>query len=109
MEEYAGVAPDAARRLFHLQIHLCGTVDGESGSVPRAVVTARHDSIDALMTAATSSALSDAVMFLAPLGPDDLRDAITRTVDAVPGLWVEHGSCVTRRMSRAACPSWSSH
>ncbi|MFF5512731.1 hypothetical protein ACFY4Q_31830 [[Kitasatospora] papulosa] len=91
MEEYAGVAPDAARRLFHLQIHLCGTVDGESGSVPRAVVTARHDSIDALMTAATSSALSDAVMFLAPLGPDDLRDAITRPVDAVPGLWVEHG------------------
>ncbi|MFJ4122231.1 trypsin-like peptidase domain-containing protein [[Kitasatospora] papulosa] len=91
MEEYAGVAPNAARRLFHLLIHLCGTVDGESGSVPRAVVTARHDSIEALMTAATSAALSDAVMFLAPLGPDDLRDAITRPVDAVPGLWVEPG------------------
>ncbi|MFF3788139.1 hypothetical protein [Streptomyces sp. NPDC001933] len=91
MEEYAGAAPNAARRLFHLLFHLCGTVDGESGSAPRAVVTVRPDSIEALMTAETSSALSDAVMFLALLGPDDLRDAITRPVDAVPGLWLEPG------------------
>ncbi|MFE7759057.1 trypsin-like peptidase domain-containing protein [Streptomyces sp. NPDC057429] len=91
LEEYAGAAPDAARRLFHLLFHLCGTVDGQSGSAPRAVVTARPDSIEALMTAETSSALSDAVMFLAPLGPDDLWDAITRPVDAVPGLWLEPG------------------
>ncbi|MEW2282572.1 nSTAND1 domain-containing NTPase [Streptomyces cyaneofuscatus] len=91
LEEYAGAAPDAARRLFHLLVHLCGTVDGASGFAPRAVVTARPDSIEALMTAETSSALSDAVMFLAPLGPGDLRDAITRPVDAVPGLWLEPG------------------
>ncbi|WLQ38790.1 trypsin-like peptidase domain-containing protein [Streptomyces laculatispora] len=91
MEEYAGAAPGAARRLFQLLFHLCGTVDGEFGSAPRAVVTARPDSIEALMAAETSSALSDAVMFLAPLGPDGVRDAITRPVDAVPGLWLEPG------------------
>ncbi|MFE4451655.1 trypsin-like peptidase domain-containing protein [Streptomyces sp. NPDC056796] len=91
LEEYAGAAPEAARRLLRLLLHLCGTVDGESGSAPRAVVTARPDSIEALMTAETSSALSDAVMFLAPLGRADLRSAIVRPVDAVPGLWLEPG------------------
>ncbi|WP_069174214.1 nSTAND1 domain-containing NTPase [Streptomyces griseus] len=91
LEEYAGAAPDAARRLLHLLFHLCGAVGGEADHAPRAVVTARPDSIEALMTAETSSALSDAVMLLAPLGPDGLRDAITRPVDGVPGLWLEPG------------------
>ncbi|QKW06908.1 trypsin-like peptidase domain-containing protein [Streptomyces sp. NA04227] len=87
-EEYAAAGPVAARDLFELLTALAGQ-DGEK--TLRVVATARADSLDALVTAVTSDLVSDCVQFLAPLAGDDLEQAVTAPVDAVPGLWFEPG------------------
>ncbi|WP_344632757.1 serine protease [Streptomyces glaucosporus] len=84
LEEYAAADPEAARELFSLLIALAGEPGG-----PRVVATARAETLDALVTSETSGVLSDAVLLLAPLAADDLLDAVTGPVDAVPGLWLE--------------------
>lgn len=88
LEEYAGAEPDAGRELFGLLAALAGK---DGAAVLRVVATARPDSLDVLVTAATSDLVSDAVQFLAPLAADDLERAVTAPVDAVPGLWFEPG------------------
>ncbi|MFB7653709.1 MULTISPECIES: trypsin-like peptidase domain-containing protein [unclassified Streptomyces] len=83
-EEYAAAEPDAGRDLFAL---LAGLAGGEL----RVVATARPDSLDALITADASELVSDAVEFLAPLTAENLEQAVTGPVDAMPGLWFEAG------------------
>ncbi|MFE2039094.1 hypothetical protein ACFXBB_38935 [Streptomyces scopuliridis] len=87
-EEYVGAEPAAARRLFVLLAALAGR---DGAAVLRVVATARPDSLDVLVTAGTSDLVSDAVQLLAPLAADDLEQAVTAPVDAVPGLWFEPG------------------
>ncbi|MFE4693319.1 trypsin-like peptidase domain-containing protein [Streptomyces sp. NPDC056749] len=87
-EEYARAVPAEARELFRL---LSGLSGRRGAAALRVVATARPDSLDALVTAGTSDAVSDAVQFLAPLSDDDLKRAVTAPVDAVPGLWFEPG------------------
>ncbi|MGW4021582.1 nSTAND1 domain-containing NTPase [Streptomyces sp. NPDC005009] len=82
LEEYVSAAPAAGRTLFGLLADLAG---GEL----RIVATARPDSLDVLNTAGTSVLVSDAVQFLAPLAAEDLEQAVTAPVDAIPGLWFE--------------------
>ncbi|MCX4851395.1 trypsin-like peptidase domain-containing protein [Streptomyces sp. NBC_00893] len=87
LEEYAAAEPAAARDLFGLLAALAGKGTGAL----RVVATTRLDSLDVLVTAGTSDLVSDAVQFLAPLAGDELEQAVTAPVDAVPGLWFEPG------------------
>ncbi|MFI2114514.1 trypsin-like peptidase domain-containing protein [Streptomyces rubiginosohelvolus] len=88
LEEYAGADPASARNLFALLAALAG----RSGTAALHVVaTTRPDSLDVLVTPGTSDLVSEAVEFLAPLAGDDLGQAVTAPVDAVPGLWFEPG------------------
>lgn len=91
LEEYASTDPAAARTLFGLLATVVATPGEELGGRIRVVVTARAESLDALVTPETSGLLSDAVLFIAPLSPDGLYEAVTRPVDAVAGLWLEPG------------------
>nr|WP_302185360.1 trypsin-like peptidase domain-containing protein [Streptomyces sp. GMY02] len=91
LEEYAGAEPAAARRLLSLLVALAESPRPANGRGLRIVATARQESLDVLLTSRTSGALSDAVLFLAPLNADDLYRAITGPVAAVPGLWLEPG------------------
>lgn len=88
LEEFAGAEPAAARDLFGLLNALAGK---DGAAVLRVVATVRPDSLDVLVTADTSDLISNAVQFLAPLAADDLEQAVTAPVDAVPGLWFEPG------------------
>ncbi|BCK73063.1 hypothetical protein Srufu_070160 [Streptomyces libani subsp. rufus] len=92
LEEYVGADPAAARTLLGLLVALAGaprSANGRRGL--RVVATAREESLGVLVTSRTSGALSDAVVFLAPLDADDLYRAITGPVAVVPGLWLEPG------------------
>ncbi|WP_406160911.1 AAA family ATPase [Streptomyces sp. NBC_01005] len=84
LEEYVSAGPDAGRTLF-------GLLGDLAGGGLRVVATARPGSLDALITAGTSDLVSEAVRFLAPLTAEDLGQAVTAPVDAVPGLWFEAG------------------
>ncbi|MFH9613191.1 hypothetical protein ACH4MM_05420 [Streptomyces pratensis] len=77
-----------ARELFRL---LSGLAGQNGTAVLRVIATARHDSLDVLVTADTSDLVSEAVQFLAPLTATDLKLAVTAPVDTVPGLWFEPG------------------
>lgn len=57
----------------------------------RAVLTARSDSLDALLTSETAEALDHAVVFVGPLDRDGLRAAITEPVKSVGGVVFEDG------------------
>ncbi|MFF4078901.1 trypsin-like peptidase domain-containing protein [Streptomyces sp. NPDC001777] len=87
-EEYARAVPAEARELFRM---LSGLAGRRGATALRVVVTARPDSLDALVRVGTSGAVSEAVRFLAPLSDDDLKRAVTAPVDAVPGVWFEPG------------------
>ncbi|MEE1751389.1 nSTAND1 domain-containing NTPase [Streptomyces sp. SP18CS02] len=87
-EEYAGADPAGARALFGMLADLAGR---HGTAVLRVVATVRPDSLDTLLTPATSDLVGDAVEFLAPLAAPDLERAVTAPVDAVPGLWFEPG------------------
>ncbi|MER6106157.1 hypothetical protein ABT115_28685 [Streptomyces sp. NPDC001832] len=91
LEEYAVAEPTAARTLLGFLVALAGSPRSTNGRGLRVVATARQESLDVLLTSQTSGALSDAVLFLAPLNADDLYRAITGPVEAVPGLWLEPG------------------
>ncbi|MFD7445175.1 trypsin-like peptidase domain-containing protein [Streptomyces sp. NPDC059909] len=91
LEEYAGAEPAAARTLLRLLLALADHPRGDGRRGLRVVATARQESLDVLLTSETSGALSDAVLFLAPLDAENLYRAITGPVDAVPGLWLEPG------------------
>lgn len=84
LEEYVSAGPDAGRTLF-------GLLGDLAGGGLRVVATARPGSLDALIRANTSDLVSEAVRFLAPLTAEDLGQAVTAPVDAVPGLWFEAG------------------
>ncbi|MGY5137229.1 WD40 repeat domain-containing protein, partial [Streptomyces nigrescens] len=101
LEEYVGAEPAAARTLLGLLAALAGSPRSAGGRGLRVVATAREESLGVLVTSRTSGALSDAVLFLAPLDADDLDRAITGPVAAVPGLWLEPG-LATRIVEDAA-------
>jgi WD40 repeat protein len=84
LEEYVSAGPEAGHALL-------GLLGDLAGGGLRIVATARPGSLDALITADTSDLVSEAVRFLAPLTPEDLGQAVTAPVDAVPGLWFEAG------------------
>ncbi|XVS62262.1 trypsin-like peptidase domain-containing protein [Actinosynnema sp. CA-299493] len=81
VDEDPGLARDLLRRLTG--------VLAEPGR--RAVLTARSDSLDGLLTAGSARALEHAVMLVGPLDVEGLRAAVTRPVDAVGGTRFEDG------------------
>ncbi|MBM9506287.1 S1 family peptidase [Actinacidiphila acididurans] len=88
-EEIVTADQDAARELLDLITAL--TLDAPAATPLRALLTVRSGSLDRMLTQHNRSALDEGVTFLAPMGREQLRTAITEPLAATPGIAHEAG------------------
>ncbi|WP_435642663.1 nSTAND1 domain-containing NTPase [Streptomyces sp. H49] len=88
-EEIATADQDAARELVGLISAL--TADSPAATPIRALLTVRSGSLDRMLTQSNRRALDEGITFLAPMGREQLRAAITGPLRATAGIGYEPG------------------
>ncbi|MET9450195.1 nSTAND1 domain-containing NTPase [Streptomyces cinerochromogenes] len=88
-EEYAAAEPSAARQVVRWWREL--TVGTEPGRGLRAVVSARHATLDVLSAVLPAAERARAVVPLDPLTPDALSKVISERLAPIPGAGLQDG------------------
>ncbi|MFF9364973.1 nSTAND1 domain-containing NTPase [Streptomyces griseoluteus] len=88
-EEIVTADQDAARELLDLITAL--TLHAPAATPLRALLTVRSGSLDRMLTQRNRDALDEGVTFLAPMGREQLRTAITAPLAVTPGVRYEAG------------------
>ncbi|MEU3527380.1 trypsin-like peptidase domain-containing protein [Streptomyces sp. NPDC038707] len=88
-EEYAAAAPSAARQVVTWWRELTAGTAADHGT--RAVVSARHATLDVLSAVLPAAERARAVVPLDPLTPEALGEVISARLAAIPGAGLQDG------------------